>query len=158
MPSATTLVQADPRLRVDGRLNKTCCTTSSSAKNSTDKACSLQAIASVFDDYCIDLPEDSSDECAISGDETGAMDKKTGCTQCRGCNVTGPTEQNSITYSQRKRGVCRNVKNASTGCLEEIKPPSEHAQCVSQIQGPLMSLWPIPLEHLELEWNERFYE
>ncbi|KAI0103647.1 hypothetical protein GGR51DRAFT_247729 [Nemania sp. FL0031] len=38
------------------------------------------------------------------------------------------------------------------------KKTYEEARPVAEIEGPLMSWWPEPLETMEYEWSERFYE
>lgn len=45
--------------------------------------------------------------------------------------------------------------SAATAATSKVVPASQH---VDHIEGAMMSWWPAPVEKLEYEWNEKFYE
>jgi hypothetical protein len=110
----------------------------------------LETIASAFDDYCSDLPSDYySDKSGLTTDDEGHSSEEPS-------SPATPSRQTSTTgiKSQRKS----NAKVPAPVQKDTPSPVVAKTVHVSQIQGSLMSLWPLPIEYMEHEWNEKFYE
>jgi hypothetical protein len=105
----------------------------------------LRVIASSFDDYCSDTPDDMSDNSNASSPTTP---------------LTPFEEPAPRTNKTGQRSNDKNQEPSSTTnkTTEENRPSLVRAVPVAKIEGPLMSLWPLPIEHMEYEWSDRFYE
>ncbi|KAI9149033.1 MFS transporter PfmaC [Paramyrothecium foliicola] len=98
------------------------CRNNSSLDWASNQAHYLKVIASVFDDYCTDLPQDYAD---LASDETSSSDEKTSskCYQCANCGARA-SQQPTTTSAQTKRGTCRKVRKASNEGVQDKEESS----------------------------------
>ncbi|KFA65832.1 hypothetical protein S40285_10302 [Stachybotrys chlorohalonatus IBT 40285] len=135
-----------------------------SANSASDHTHYLQAIASAFGDSYPHSLQDYSDECAISTDDED--DDYTSPSTPSRMDAHGlkqsPPKHDTIAITEPKRGSdCQTHTRRmamSEGEKDKEKPAVASVKPVARIHGGLMSLWPCPIEHLEYDWNERFYD
>jgi hypothetical protein len=132
-----------------------------------DHAHYLGAIASAFDDYCSDdaMPAHGySDESAIASDEDDDLVLTPGAEDMfihhhlsvesgspRPSLISLGLADKSHAFSRPVTTTTQNTKKA----VEEVAAVQEVQ--VESIEGPLMSLWPLPIDMQEYEWSEKKY-
>lgn len=126
------------------------------ATTTQDHAHYLGVIASAFDDYCMDTPYDSSDECAVYSDVEDEVETPLDGYSMPPRRPRADSRARSSASADASPGAegggCQSAQKQARGPAQpEAIPATQH---VSSISGQLMGWWPLPLDKEEYDWIE----